>query len=153
MLTEVIYGKHIQGEVIDFTMHECGGCGIPFFVPTKWLNTRINNHGEFHCPNGCNRVFTGKSEAEKLKEKLEQVEREKAQREEELQNKWLDTLHEKQKVEKKLKRIENGVCPCCNRSFHNLQQHIQNEHPEILGTHAKAKKSVEARKQAKKQTA
>lgn len=132
MLTEVKYGKHIQGEIIDFTMHECGGCGIPFFVPTRWLNDRKNNNGDFHCPNGCSRVFTGKPEATKLKEELEQLKAEGQKREQELQDRWLDTLNEKNKLEKKLKRVHNGVCPCCSRSFQNLKKHIENKHPELL---------------------
>ena len=28
-------------------------------------------------------------------------------------------------------RVKNGVCPCCNRSFTSLWQHIKNEHPEF----------------------
>ncbi len=132
MLTGVQYGKHIQGEVIDFTMHECGGCGIPFCVPTRWLNDRKNNHGEYYCPNGCNRWFAGKTEAQKLKEELEQIKADRVEREQLLQDRWLDALGEKNKLEKKLKRIHNGVCPCCNRSFANLKNHIANKHPELL---------------------
>jgi hypothetical protein len=153
MLTEVIYGKHIQGEVIDFTMLECGGCGIPFFVPTKWKNSKVNEHGAFSCPNGCSRVFIGKTEAEKLKDEMELLKKQSSQREEELQNKWLDTLGEKHKLEKQMKRVHKGVCPCCNRSFHNLQQHIQNEHPEILGTQQAASKNVENRKKQRRKEA
>lgn len=130
MLTEILYGKHIQGEIIDFTMHECGGCGIPFFVPTKWLNAKIENHGSFHCPNGCDRVFTGKSKAEKLEQELRNLQLRKEQSEQELQNRWLDTLSEKKKLERKLKRVHKGVCPCCNRTFENLQRHMKIKHPE-----------------------
>jgi hypothetical protein len=28
------------------------------------------------------------------------------------------------------KRIKNGVCPCCTRSFTNLRRHLQTKHPE-----------------------
>lgn len=127
MLSEIQWGKKIQGEVIDFTMMECGGCGIPFYVPTRWYNSKVKNHGEFHCPNGCNRIFAVKTEAEKLKEKLA----EKEKREQELQDKWLDALGEKYKLEKQLKRVHKGVCPCCNRSFVNLQRHMKTKHPEV----------------------
>lgn len=132
MLIEVKYGKHIQGEVVDFQMIECGGCGIPFFVPTRWLNQRIQNKGEFHCPNGCNRIFIGKTEAEKAKERIEQLKVESAKKEQELQDKWLDALGEKNKLERKLKRVHKGVCPCCNRTFINLQRHMKTKHPEKL---------------------
>lgn len=146
MLTEVKYGGHIQGEVIDFTQHECGNCGIPFFVPTRWLKNKINEHGSFCCPNGCNRKFTGKSDAEKVREELEALKREKERQHELLQNKLLDTINEKNKVEKQLKRIHKGVCPCCNRSFQNLANHIKTQHPEMIGNdkyiHKKAKPPI-----------
>lgn len=28
-------------------------------------------------------------------------------------------------------RIANGVCPCCNRHFANVQRHIRTKHPEF----------------------
>lgn len=132
MLSEIKYDKHIQGEVIDFTMMECGGCGIPFFVPTRWKNSKVQDHGSFSCPNGCSRIFVAKTDAEKAKEELEQLKTEKEKSEQELQNKWLDALGEKCKLEKQLKRVHKGVCPCCNRSFINLQKHMKTKHPEKL---------------------
>lgn len=26
-------------------------------------------------------------------------------------------------------RVSNGVCPCCNRTFENLQRHMHSKHP------------------------
>lgn len=132
MLSEIKQDKHIAGEVVDFIQMECGNCGIPFFVPTRWRNNKINSHGSFSCPNGCSRIFVAKSEAEKLKEQLDNVLKEKSNREEELTNKWLDALGEKQKLSKQLKRVHKGVCPCCNRSFINLQRHMESKHPDKI---------------------
>lgn len=28
-------------------------------------------------------------------------------------------------------RVGNGVCPCCNRHFKNLQGHMKTKHPEF----------------------
>jgi len=28
------------------------------------------------------------------------------------------------------KRVANGVCPCCTRSFANLRRHMETTHPE-----------------------
>lgn len=28
------------------------------------------------------------------------------------------------------KRVGNGVCPCCNRTFENLSRHMSCKHPE-----------------------
>ncbi len=31
-------------------------------------------------------------------------------------------------------RVKNGVCPCCNRTFTNLQRHMAGQHPEFAKT-------------------
>lgn len=31
---------------------------------------------------------------------------------------------------KERKRVGNGVCPCCNRHFGNLERHMHSQHPE-----------------------
>jgi hypothetical protein len=131
MLSEVKYGKHIQGEIIDFTMLECGGCGIPFFVPTKWKNNKVSTHGSFNCPNGCDRQFCGETKEEKLQRELEQVKQQRLREQEELQNKWLDEMGRANKLEKQLKKVHKGTCPCCKRSFENLKRHMETKHPEL----------------------
>lgn len=37
-------------------------------------------------------------------------------------------------------RFANGVCPCCNRSFPALAQHVRTQHPEYDPTHLDAKR-------------
>lgn len=145
MLTAIKPEQRIQGETIDFTMLECGGCGIPFFVPTQWKKKKVNEHASFSCPNGCNRRFIGKSDAELLQEKLEEQRRIYEEEQRILQDRLLDEINEKKKIKKDLTRLKNGVCPCCNRSFHNLQQHIANEHPELIGK-VKVKRKYTKRK-------
>jgi len=132
MIAEIKYGKRIQGEMIDFTFEECITCGCPFFMPTTLRNRcKEDSAHSFHCPNGHSMVFR-KSEADKVREELEQVKIENQRNKEMLQDKLLDTINEKIKLEKKLKRVHNGVCPCCNRSFQNLQKHMTTKHPDVV---------------------
>lgn len=35
-------------------------------------------------------------------------------------------------VTKIKKRVSKGVCPCCNRSFENLKNHMESQHPEYV---------------------
>ena len=35
----------------------------------------------------------------------------------------------KGELTKMKKRVGNGVCPCCNRQFVNLQRHMATQHP------------------------
>lgn len=132
MLLEIKYGKQIQGETIDFTMLECGGCGIPFYVPTKWKNEKVAKHGHFHCPNGCGRKFTSETAEEKLEKELERVKQQQAKELGDLQNRWLDEMGRANKLEKQLKRVHKGVCPCCKRTFSQLARHMTAKHPEFM---------------------
>ena len=132
MKAEVFYGNRItQHDIVDFTMMVCGGCGIPYMIPTSRYNELRNNKGGFYCPNGCSRVFTGKSDAEKFQEQMAEMKRTMEQEAETLRNRIMDEIQAKRKVELKLKRVSNGVCPCCNRTFGNLARHMKTKHPEI----------------------
>lgn len=132
ILSTVKFGQTTPGEILQFSMIVCGGCGIPFYVPSYWYDKRANARGEFHCPNGCNRVFSGKTAEEKLKEQLEQVKAEAEKEQQKLQEFTLKVMAEKNDLQKQLKRVHKGVCPCCNRSFVNLQRHMKTKHPETL---------------------
>lgn len=131
MIKDVVRGNTVT-ESVDFMLETCCSCGIPFFMPTYFYRHKLATKERFHCPNGHGMSYTGKTEAEKLKEQLEKLQQNQEKREEELQNRWLDALSEKQKLEKQLKRLHRGVCPCCNRSFANLQQHMKKQHPEAI---------------------
>ncbi len=108
----------------------CGTCRITFAIPTDWKRERINNAGDIHCPNGCRKVWT-ESESDRLKKQLEQKERE-------LRESKCETLRQSQlkeaaqseldKKTRKLNRVQNGVCPHCNRSFMNLKRHMKTKH-------------------------
>lgn len=110
----------------------CGTCGIPYAVPDGWIAERQKEAGSIHCPNGCRRVWQ-ESEADKLRRQL-------AATQVELRAEHCSVLHkqhlldeeraEKIKLERKLKRVGRGVCPCCNRSFINLARHMNSKHPE-----------------------
>jgi len=110
--------------------HVCGGCGITYAVPQDWLNTKRRESGKIHCPNGCTRVYI-ESDADRLRKQLEAKERE-------LRESKCETLRErsmreavetaKAAAERKLRRVQRGVCPCCKRSFENLKRHMAAKH-------------------------
>jgi len=50
-------------------------------------------------------------------------------------------------------RIANGVCPCCNRSFSNLQRHMSGQHPQFVSQELAAERTpsqAEVRKWAER---
>lgn len=106
----------------------CSECGIRFAMPEWYVTTRRNEGGIFNCPNGHRQQFI-EPEVVKLRRELEEKSRA-------LTASKCETLRERQereKAERKLKRVKNGVCPCCNRSFQNLARHMKTKHPEAKG--------------------
>jgi hypothetical protein len=99
----------------------------------------------FYCPNGHGQHYLGKTEAQKLTEKLEE-ERRLRQRAEQNVAMWADDAREaKDRADKErhranaykghatriTKRAKAGVCPCCNRTFKALAAHMANKHPQF----------------------
>lgn len=115
----------------------CAGCGTPFAVASDLLKKFRRTHETFYCPLGHNNYFPQASEEEKLKKQLQLAEDE-ARR---LRARVSFEHDQREAAERSLRatkgvltrtkrRVANGVCPCCNRSFANLQRHMAGQHPE-----------------------
>lgn len=59
------------------------------------------------------------------------LERQLANREEDLRAAKAAHAVTKGKLTKTRNRIAKGVCPCCNRSFVNLGKHMAGQHPDF----------------------
>lgn len=118
----------------DMFVQTCCNCGLLFAVPNDYDDRRRNDHRTFYCPNGHGQSYRGRSEVEKERDRLK---RELGWAQSSAQS-WKDqaeTAEHRRRAEKgaktKLqKRIAAGVCPCCRRSFQNLQRHIAGQHPD-----------------------
>lgn len=120
-------------KTITMVTEICCNCGIAFGMPSD-LQEQLQNKPEqsFYCPNGHGQHYRWSKEARARQE----AERKLQQKENELANLTASKIqleNELQKVQKKMKRVHNGVCPCCNRSFVNLQRHMKTKHPEVIG--------------------
>lgn len=121
-------------ETTSYETETCCTCAVKFAMTSEFRQYRLNNGGEFFCPNGHSQVYT--------KPKWKRLEEQLAAKEVELREQKCETLRQQQlvsvergkvaTVEKKLKRVANGVCPCCQRSFHNLKRHMATKHPETI---------------------
>lgn len=125
----VVYGANVT-----MTTIVCYKCAIPFAVPSQYKEHLQESQESFYCPNGHTQAYI-KSTSQKLREKIERMELEAAQQKQELEeraNVWMDhwqkSVKAKKSIERKLKRVEKGVCPCCNRTFQNLAQHMKTQH-------------------------
>lgn len=119
-------------------IHQCCSCQC-FFAISSRLDERARATGiEFYCPSGHSQVYR-KSENTKLKEDVQRLEREKMnlsniveQKNHAITQLGYSVRAQKAAKTKIMNRVKNGVCPCCNRTFTNLQGHFKSKHPELL---------------------
>ena len=119
---------------VTFVTEDCCSCGVAFAITKELRDRRAEDHERFYCPNGHGQSYTGKTEAQKLTEQLEQVkvQRDHARAETERQKRLAAAA--KGQVTKMRNRVARGVCPQdgCKRSFTDLQSHVETCHPHLL---------------------
>ena len=121
--------KYVDG--IEFVTEECCSCGIPFAMTKDFQKRRLDDRKNFYCPSGHEQHYVGKTEAQKLREKLE-IEQRRAANE---RAKSAELRRQRDQLGKSYgmmrERVKNGVCPCCNRTFQNLLNHMKTKHPDF----------------------
>ena len=123
-----VVGTGIQTLVVE----ECGECGVLFALPNNLRRRALEDHTRYlWCPNGHSLVFKGKTEAQKLQERLD-AERERSGRLAAERDQTAACLRATRGVVTRMKkRASAGVCPGCNRSFENLARHMASKHPDF----------------------
>jgi hypothetical protein len=113
----------LQIETVEM---ECGECGVMFWVTNSFYQERRKRNIGWTCPNGHNRIFK-ESDVDILKRQIKEE-----------QSKLASAQFELMVASKKIKRIEkrvkNGSCPCCKRSFVQLERHMKTKHPDYAVT-------------------
>lgn len=115
----------------------CCKCGISFAVDAQVKQRWVDNGSLFYCPNGHPQYFT-ETLVHKLNKQLEASKRElefarnNAAAERTAREHTERRLSARKSVNTRLRnRIKNGVCPCCQRTFMNLQNHMKNQHSQF----------------------
>lgn len=114
----------------------CGECGVVFGMTEDYQEQRKKDGKSWYCPNGHSRVYR-ETEADRLRKQLARAEQERDRARANAthyrdQADAEERAHRatKGQVTKLRKRIANGVCPCCKRTFANLGRHIAGQHPD-----------------------
>lgn len=124
-------------EVIHITCYECS---ISFGMPQAFYKSRKRDHETWFCPAGHKQYFCDKTDDQKKIQELkndlqaEINERKFFEKDSKItrnRNKELkkEKAGLKGQITKTKNRIKNGVCPCCNRTFKNLHDHMKLKHP------------------------
>lgn len=110
---------------------QCGCCDIWFAIPEAKHDKMKSNGVYIYCPNG-HYIGYDKSEISKLKDKLEQANKQIANTQFELMTERNAHQSTQRKLRRTMKRVSNGICPCCNRQFVNLRRHMEGKHPDYV---------------------
>lgn len=107
----------------------CYRCNIDFSM-AEWFYERCKQYGEtFYCPRGHGQVFRS-PEVTRLRKQVEQLEAQKTHLADQRDAAERSLSAQRGQNTKLRKRIANGVCPCCHRSFTNLARHMAGQHPD-----------------------
>lgn len=128
----------ITGYTDTLVVEQCW-CGIQHAVPQSLIDEqrRQFNRGQkqigIYCPLGHTWVRVGETETEREKKRRERAEA----RETALRDQLAASERQKAAYKGQATRLRNraaaGVCPCCTRSFQNLQRHMASQHPTFAG--------------------
>ena len=122
------------------TITHCGVCQIPHAIPAELYEDRLNNGGDWWCPNGHKLHFiTTKSQEMKAELAAERRRRERSEARETSVRDQLGATERSLRGHKAAKtriknRIAAGVCPCCSRSFQDVRRHMVGQHPDYART-------------------
>ena len=117
-------------EVVEVT-----GCGHTIYMTTLHQRELMRTHNTFFCTYcGKKNYYAGKSDVEKLRGQLastkDMLDTARADR---------DRKEYQRRAEKAAKtriknRVQNGVCPCCKRTFQDLARHMAGQHPDFAAS-------------------
>lgn len=118
--------------VVTLEATSCCVCGVEFAMPDVLLRKRLANKGSFWCPNGHSLAFT-ESSVQRLQRQLNAAQDATARAEaraRDAENRRRAAVGQTTKLRN---RISDGVCPCCHRTFVNVQRHMATKHPDFAG--------------------
>ena len=116
-------------------INQCGTCAVWHTIPEIVYNCYRAEGGFWHCPNGHQRGFRkGEDEIkqEEIRRERDRLKQDAARLETEAQEQRLRAEAAEKQVIQIKRRAAAGVCPCCNRTFLNVQRHMKSKHPNVV---------------------
>lgn len=115
----------------------CGSCHVDFAIDQGWHQELQRTGDWFFCPNG-HKIHYTKTEIQRLADEKAKLER-SLEAARARGDSWRDQAQAAERQARAYKghttrlrkRAAAGVCPCCTRTFQNLQRHMANQHPDF----------------------
>jgi hypothetical protein len=122
--------------VIHGTRHvawQCGTCGVWATCPEIVYEQHYAQGGYHFCPNGHQWGWSKeKCEREQLRRERDMLKQQAARLEDEARL----ASERAEKAEAANRRIKKrsaaGTCPCCQRTFSNMAEHMKRQHPQFV---------------------
>lgn len=132
---------------VGLVTETCAACGVVFALTNELKDELLKTKRTFFCPNGHQQHYTGESDkdrAARLQSELEAQKRRTVRIEAELDQANAHAARvekARQKLEREqsatLRRVTNGVCTECHRSFKQVKAHMERKHPgAVVGAQA-----------------
>jgi len=117
-----------------FTVFHCcrSGCGVAYALNDEFVRHRRSDRKSFYCPNGHSQWFPGETDSDKAQRLAGQLDMERTRRQQAEKTADYATRSRKAvstRLKKVKQRVGHGVCPCCNRTFKALADHMATQHP------------------------
>lgn len=143
-MTHTVYavseGKKFSADT-TLEVVECYSCKMLYAIPASLKRAAIAWPGNqprgwtLCCPLGHEWHYTGLNLEQKLRNERQRREATQALLDHEQRSHAATRGHVTRK-KKQLARVANGVCPCCNRHFTNLERHMTTKHPDFTTSNA-----------------
>lgn len=111
---------------------QCAECAITFGVPRRFEQDRRSDHKQFYCPQGHVNIYRGESNEEKMRRERDIAQQQLARVEDEKREALRAVERARAETKKLKKRAASGTCPCCQRSFSNMTEHMKKQHPKFV---------------------
>lgn len=117
---------------------QCCRCKVDMWIPAELEQAaqRGAGHVSMYCAYGHGQVYAvGESVEQKLRRERDRLAQQVAQRDDEIKHQSelraaaQRQLRAQRGIVTRIKnRVGHGVCPCCNRTFSDLQRHMKSKH-------------------------
>lgn len=110
----------------------CYKCKAPFAMSNSLYEAALAAKAgiKFYCPNGHQQHYIeGETEETKLRRERDRLQQRLAEKDDTIATLEKSNAATRGVVTRIKNRVSNGVCPCCNRTFSNLHNHMKNKHP------------------------
>lgn len=122
---------------VELTVVNCGECGGSYAINERYHQQAREKGTSWTCPYcKCGWGFSGNGEIQRLRKQVETEQAARVRAQERAQRYEERAEHERRRamgfkgaLTKVKNRVSKGVCPCCQRTFANLHQHMTKQHP------------------------